>query len=67
MIILLYLKCHISIELILVDMFNHMLMEMNTLPPVGWDIIPHASSAAPPIWPRQTKLGFTKIKMINLE
>ena len=48
-------------------MFNYMLMEMNTLPPVGWDMIPPATSAAPPVWPQQRKYGFTEIAMINLE
>jgi len=48
-------------------MFNHMLMEMNTLPPVGWDMIPQASAATPPSWPVQTKHGLSEIFVINLE
>ena len=50
-----------------VAMFNHMLMEMNTLPPVGWDMIPQASAATPPSWPVQTKHGLSEIFVINLE
>ena len=50
-----------------VAMFNHMLMEMNTLPPVGWDMIPQASAATPPVWPVQTKHGLSEIFVINLE
>jgi len=58
---------NLSLNIFLVDMFNYMLMEMNTLPPVGWDMIPPATSAAPPVWPQQRKYGFTEIAMINLE
>ena len=41
-------------------------MEMNTLPPIGWDMIPPASSASPPVWLKQQKYGLTEIMMINL-
>ena len=53
-----------------IDMFIHTLMEMNTLPPVGWNVVAPASYAIPAIFPETTKFeefGVEEVFMINLE
>ena len=51
-------------------MFVYTIMEINTEPPVGWNILPPASYAVPAVFPPATKLeqfGIGDIFVINLE
>ena len=51
-------------------MFTYTLMEINTEPPVGWNILPEASYAVPAVFPPQVTLkqyNVGDIFVINLE